>query len=52
MSDMSELKNILVEERMAHPNELGYCTFISYKDIEREEQKEESIEDELNSLDM
>lgn len=52
MSDMSELKNILVEERMAHPNELGYCTFISYKDIEREEQKEESIEDELNDLDM
>lgn len=52
MSDMSELKNILVEERMAHPNELGYCTFISYKDIKREEQKEESIEDELNSLDM
>ena len=52
MSDMSELKNILVEERMAHPNELGYCTFISYKDIEREEHKEESIEDELNSLDM
>lgn len=52
MSDMSELKNILVEERMAHPNELGYCTFISYKDIEREEYKEESIEDELNSLDM
>ena len=52
MSDMSELKNILVEERMAHPNELGYCTFISYKDIEREEHKEESIEDELNDLDM
>ena len=37
---------------MAHPNELGYCTFISYKDIKREEHKEESIEDELNSLDM
>ncbi len=52
MSDMSELKHILVEERMAHPNELGNCTFISYKDIEREEQKEESIEDELNDLDM
>ena len=39
MCDMSELKWILINERIeqrkAMPGFMGYCTFISYKDIDR-----------------
>ena len=35
MSDMSELKHILVEKRMQDAKDLGYCTFISYENIDR-----------------
>jgi len=49
MSDMSELKHILVEKRMQDVKDLGYCTFISYNDINRAENNNE--EDELAGLD-
>jgi hypothetical protein len=35
MSDMSELKDILVERRMKDTMNLGKCVFISYNDIDR-----------------
>ena len=50
MSDMSELKHILVNKRMKDAKELGYLTFISYKDIKRNTVEDE--EDELSSLDI
>jgi hypothetical protein len=49
MSDMSELKHILVEKRMQDVKDLGYCTFISYNDINRADNNNE--EDELAGLD-
>ncbi len=35
MCDMSELKHILINERLNNKGFMGECTFISYKDIER-----------------
>lgn len=52
MSDMSELKHILVNKRMKQTKELGFCTFISYEDIDRTPVEETDLEDELSSLDM
>ena len=52
MSDMSELKHILVNKRMKQTKELGFCTFISYEDIDRTPVEETDLEDELSDLDM
>lgn len=49
MSDMSELKHILVEKRMKDAKDLGYCTFISYANIDRTANNNE--DDELAGLD-
>ena len=51
MSDMSELKHILVEKRMQDAQDLGYCTFISYKDIDRTAVQSDEY-DELADMDI
>ena len=51
MSDMSELKHILVEKRMKDAQDLGYCTFISYTDIDRAAVQADEY-DELADMDI
>ena len=53
MTDMSALKFILIDQRIkeqgTRPGFMGYCTFISYKPIDRSEL---SFEDENNDIDL
>lgn len=51
MVDMSELKHILIDKRIKDAKNLGYCTFISYKDITTRPDLEE-LEAELKDLDI
>ena len=49
MTDMSELKFILIDQRIkenkTRPGFMGYCTFISYKEIDRTELEAELFDD-------
>ena len=54
MTDMSELKHILIEQRLeeqkSNPGFMGNCTYISYKDVPRTEVKN-VVEDTLGNTD-
>ena len=54
MTDMSELKHILIEQRLeeqkSNPGYMGACTYISYKDVPRTEVKN-VVEDTLGNTD-
>lgn len=54
MCDMSELKHILIEERLNNKGFMGECTFISYKDINRQpkEEKVQEVAQEVEDLDI
>ena len=43
MADMSELKHILINERLNNKGFMGECTFISYKDINRQPREEKPV---------
>lgn len=49
MCDMSALKFILIDQRIkeqnSRPGFMGYCTFISYKDIDRSELTKDEFDD-------
>jgi hypothetical protein len=54
MADMSELKHILINERLNNKGFMGECTFISYKDINRQPKEEttEVVAQEVEDLDI
>ena len=54
MCDMSDLKYILIEERLNNKGFMGECTFISYKDIERKQSKPvaPTVAKEVDELDI
>lgn len=55
MTDMSELKWILIEQRLeeqkANPGFMGNCTYISYKDVPRNNVVKSVVEDTLGNTD-